>query len=513
MGKFLPGNRGWHSQFSTDNWTLNIEGSPPRFDRPMSANRRIAFLLGLFASSAAFASEHPETLNLWPFYFRQEAGGRTELSVLGQLYYYEKSPTETVSGVRPFYLRRRQVQPPSTFSSVLYPLSTFRTEPEACRHFVLPFYFHYRRIAPNGKPVSATVWFPFYWAGESPTLGRWRYVALYGGTFKGLFGADEIDYYSVFYIRSRTGDVVTTHYGWPFYSTQRGPGRWGIRIWPFYGCHERKGLWWNSYVLWPFWTCGRREASEGKEAARYFFLFPFYGRARSLDGNSGSVQVLWPLFFYSWNKKTGYRAWKLPYPFYHGSRTPDVRTTNLWPFWGTRRWKGGSENYVLGPLVTWATVRARSMQRDELRIFPFLTHLSRTEPKRDLRHSYWLAWPFWRSRSTQEGAARTAEANSIQFSFVAGSEDFDRNYNALFGLYDHRATAEGRRRTSLLLGLFRSDTGPGWRAGHVGPFASWASGGGLTRWSFLLGSVQTGTRNGQRGWRIFFIPFGARLTR
>jgi hypothetical protein len=471
-----------------------------------------ALLLGLLASCPAAAAEPPKSLNLWPFYFHQKAGDRTDLEVLGPLYYREKTPDRLSYGVRPFYLYRHENQPPKTFSSVLYPLGTFRREPEYHRSFFFPFYFHDWRIAPNGKPASATVYFPFYWTGESPTLGRWRYILLWGGTFRGLFGADEIDYYSVFYIRQRTGDIVTRHYGWPIYSEQRGPGRWGVRVFPFYGYHEQEGRWSNGYVLWPLFTYGRREASLGKEAARYFWLFPFYGRARSFDGNSGSVEVLWPLFNYAWNDRTHYRAWKLPFPFYSGSRTDDVQTTNIWPFWGRRQWKGGSETYILGPLVYWAKVRAANMRRDELKVFPFFTHLSRTEPKRDLRYSYWLVWPFWRSRTAQEGDRWESMANSAQLSFFGESEEFDRNYNALLGLYEHKAASDGWRATSALLGLYRSESAPGWRAASVGPFASWSSGGGLTRASFLLGLVQTGTREGRRGWRIFSIPLGASLT-
>ena len=122
-----------------------------------------------------------------------------------------------------------------------------------------------------------------------------------------------------------------------------------------------------------------------------------------------------------------------------------------------------------------------------------------------------MVWPLWRWRSQAAAGERQAAGNGLQFAWFANSAGYDRAYNALLGLVEHEARADGRGGTRLLWRLFRSERGPGWRHVQVGPLASWTRGGGLTKASYLLGLVQTGRNQGKRGWRIFFVPFGASL--
>jgi len=473
---------------------------------------KYALLLALLPGVAASAAECPRILSFWPLFHYKKEATRTELEVLGPLFFYQKGPEATTYGLRPLFSFRHEAESQKKVWHFLYPLSYFRSEPQATSQYVFLVYTHYRRIAPNGRPASATFVWPLVWWGESPKGGRWLYSPLVGGTLKGLFGADEIVYHSITHIRTRTGDYVTHHYLWPLFTSSRGPDRRVLRIWPFYGYGKREGRWWSGFVLWPFFTYGQREASEHKSAADYFCFFPFFGRARARDGRSGSYQVLWPLFYYAWNERKNFREWRMPFPIHMGKRSDDVQTLNLWPFWGRRRYKTGTDTYVLWPLIHTSRVRSKNTRRDTLRVFPFFTRVSSENKKRSTRRSYWAFWPLWRSRSRQAGDERWGDANSIQLAWFRDSEAFDRNYNALFGLFEHEARRDGRRSTHLLWRLLRWERGPGWRRFQLGPLASWSRSDGLTRASFMLGLVQTGTRDGKRGWRIFFVPFGARLS-
>ena len=248
---------------------------------------------------------------------------------------------------------------------------------------------------------------------------------------------------------------------------------------------------------------------------------------------SGSDEVLWPFFRYVWNRKTGYRAWRMPWPLIVGSNRTDVRAFNAWPLYGRRSWAKGksSESYYLWPLVHHTRVRATRSKLDDLKIFPLLTVTSRsstaptigerpggpaaaraesgTPTKRS--RSFFLLWPLLRVRSRRAGEQWGREANSLQFAWFRNSESFDRTYNPLLGLFEHGASSDGRRATRLLWRMVRFERGKDLRHVQVGPLVSVTRSADLTRWSFLLGLVQTGRRHGRRGWRIFFIPFGASL--
>ena len=476
--------------------------------RPTPA--RLCLIVGVLAGASASGAEPARVESAWPFFYRMESPGRTEWEVLGPLGFYRKGPEAATYGLRPLFSAHDEARPRKSVWHVLYPLAYFREDPRAKRHFVFPLYYHQERVATDGRRVSVTVLFPLFWWGRSG--GRpWFFVLFVGGTSRGLMGRDKVDYAGFTYIRERTGDYVIHHFLWPFFSIGRGGGRRSLRIWPFYGRAEQEGKWWNGYVLWPFFTYGQREAGHNKSAASFFSFWPLYGQSRARDGSGGSTQVLWPFFYYAWGKHKSYREWKLPFPFVVGKRTDDVQTFNLWPLYGHRRAKAGADTYFLWPLFHASKVRTKRSRYDDLKVFPLFTRVSRSDARKASHRSYWLLWPLWRSRSQEEKDERQAEANSLQLAWFANSEGFDRDYNALLGLFEHQAAPDGRRSTRLLWRLFRSERGPGWRHLQFGPLASWTRRRGLTKMSYLLGLVQTGTNHGRRGWRVFFVPFGASL--
>ena len=450
---------------------------------------------------------------LWPVYAYSADGKRVDVQALGPLAFYRSDPSATSLGLRPLFTSHTEHAAQKSTVQFLYPISYFRREPQARRQFVLPLYFHYRHLAADGRPVSATVLFPLLWFGESPTEGPWFFVPFVGGVAKGLLGQDEWVHASLLYNRLRSGDFVVHHVLWPFVTwASDGKGHTALRLWPLYGRAEEKGQWWNGYVLWPFVTYGRREAGKHKDAADYWMLFPLYGQARGREGHNGSANVLGPFFYYAWNHRTGYREWRMPWPLIVGSKGQGQHTFNLWPLFGRRSWKAGSDTFALWPLVHATRVRTRKTRTDDLKIFPLFTRTRRATGGGKSERSFTLLWPLWRSRARREGDTWTRSANSLQFAWFHNSESFDRTFNPLLGLVEHEADSEGRRATRLLWRLLRFERGPRRRLVQLGPLASWSRSGSLTRASFMLGLVQTGTRDGKRGWRIFYVPFGASLS-
>ena len=468
-------------------------------------------LFGLLFGPCAAAAESPDIQSAWPFFYYSKGPERTEFEGLGPLLFYQNGPEGRSYGLRPLFGFRHEAEADRSFWQVLYPLSYFRREGQAAHDFFFPVYFHYRATGPDGRPVHATVVFPLAAWGRSAKGGPWASSPLLGGTLHGFLGADKFSYLANLYIRMRTGDYVTYHVLWPFFTWSHGPGRRAIRIWPLFGSAEKEGHWRNGYVLWPLFNYGTREASEAKNAADYFCFYPFFGRSRGRDGRSGSYLALWPFFYYGWNDHKHLREWSAPFPLFYGKSTDDSQEINVWPFWGRRTTKAGAETKLLASLIRHSSVRTSNARIETLSIYPLFGYARSEDAKRGARRSFWLLWPLVRSRSRQAGDERWGDANSLQLAWFQYPGDFDRNYNALLGLFEHERTRDGRRSTRLLWRLFRSESGPGWRHVQLGPLASWHRSPRLTRASFLLGLLQTGKRDGKRGWRVFYVPFGAPL--
>ncbi len=263
----------------------------------------LVILIGAASALEAPAAEAPRTFSLWPLLSIHREAERTEVELLGPLIFYRRTPAATSYGLRPLFTVHREPARGWSTWQFLYPLSYFRSGPTAGRNFVLPLYYQSWRVTASGRPESAGVLFPFFWWGHSGTGGPWFVAAFLGGVCRGLLGQDEIVHVSWLYNRATWRGYVQHHVLWPFFSwASDGKGHRSLRIWPLYARSEQRGKWWNGYVLWPFVTYGRRAASKNKAAADYWMLWPLFGRARSLDGQGGSIQVLWPFFRYRWNK-------------------------------------------------------------------------------------------------------------------------------------------------------------------------------------------------------------------
>ena len=465
-------------------------------------------LAALVVPACARIGGEADVQSAWPLFYRSTSREKATLEVLGPLFYHQRGPKTTAWGIRPFFTYGRDANGRRLWG-ILYPLAHFSEADRAARRFVFPLYFHYHRRKPDGQPVSASVLFPLFWWGNDAGK-RWFYVPFLFGTARGLFGADEIRYIGLLMTRIETGENVTYGFLWPLVTWTTGPDRWGIRIWPFYGYTRREGRWWNGYVLWPFFTYGERQASEMKDAATYFCFWPFFGYSRTRDGNAASYQVLWPFFYFAWNKKAGMSEWRAPFPFLSHKTTKGVKKLMVWPFFSRRTFKGGADGWFLANLIRYSHLEGRNKKVSTFKVFPLFARTRSSEEKRD--SSFLIVWPLFRVRRYREGEARWGDANSLQLAWFQNPEVFDRNWNALLGIFEHEHGRDGTRATRLLWRFFRFERGPGWRHVQLGPLASWLKSDGLTRSSFMLGLVQTGVREGRRGWRIFGLPLGASLS-
>lgn len=471
----------------------------------------VALALACVATGRQALAEAPAIESAWPFFYWRHDAARTELELLGPLGFYQRTPQESRYGLRPLFDAGREAQGQKSYLNILYPLGTFRSDARSVWHFFFPFYFHTSWMAVNDQPVRATVVFPFFWWGRCPKEGPWFAVLFVGGTFKGLFGADRVDYNGFTYTRIRTGEYITEHIISPFGTRWRGPDKWGLRIWPFYCRVEHAGRWRNGYIMWPFYCYGSREAGETKDAADYVASWPFYGRSRSRDGQSGSIQVLWPFFYWGWNHHSGFRQLECPWPFFTSKREKNLTEFDLWPFWGRSRAGARSETRLLGGIIRFGGMDTSAASLRQASAYPLFARLAAEDKRRESRRSFWMLWPFWRARSRQEGESRWGDANSLQLGWMSNPEQADRTYNPLLGLYEHQRTRDGERGTRLLWRCLRFERGQDWSYTQLGPLAALQTGPDLTRASFLLGLVQAGCREGKLGMRLLYVPFGASL--
>lgn len=105
-----------------------------------------------------------------------------------------------------------------------------------------------------------------------------------------------------------------------------GGGSSGVRVMPFYGHQEKRNedgelVFDRTTVLWPFFSWAH-DGTNSRNRFESLFVFPFFGRTRSswIDDDT----VLWPFFRWWHDKRSGYREWRLPFPFFirRASSTP-----------------------------------------------------------------------------------------------------------------------------------------------------------------------------------------------
>ena len=460
--------------------------------RAPTRSRLPGLLLAAAASGCAALGEGPDVAALPAFERERPVGGGPREWDLGwPLGHGESAPGRDESGLRPLWRSVRT----DRFDrlEVLYPL--FRTERDAPGGSTTRLFpILWRDSLPQAAGVDRdTSVMPFLYWGDEPGEGPYFLLFPVGGTVTQRFLSDRTTFVLFpLYAGTRTGEWRGHHLLWPvIHWGSDGAGRRGFRVLPFYGSHEKDGVFDRKTVLWPIvhWSA---EDLDRRHPTRGWLVWPLVGRESATDGQTSTV-VLWP--FFSW--ADGPRAVErdLPFPFYRtrtrwgeredGGRFVEESLFWLWPFHGRfERHDGERSGFAAWPIVFWWTLPRGASVEEAVVVAPFWWDKRLAPAAGGPGSRSWKAWPLAQGERRPDGSASwSALAPLPWFRW----EEFEANWGVFWELVRVRRGADGSRAVDLLFSLVRERTGPEGERRRVPLVAAASSDSGGARWSLLEG--------------------------
>lgn len=299
--------------------------------------------------------------------------------------------------------------------------------------------------------------FPFVFFGRTLQGGDYAAVFPFGGTIRNFLFFNEVSFVLFpIYASGNTAGVEMKTFLWPFYLERHGKHVDQLRLWPFYGEYEHRGLHMTSrshFVLWPFWT---DYESYGTVAGGGFILFPFFGHSyyeREKRGVEESWSILPPLFTFG-RGDDGYRKINAPWPFVRILDRDNRRERHFWPLYGSAQRTGSDRKYYLWPFFSETEITANAMTNRFLHIaMPLYFH--REHVTADVngsgknRRSYSRLWPLFSYRDN----GNDTTVRFPELSLWSGNEQVERNWAPLWSLYTYRKKNDGAYCNDLLWGL------------------------------------------------------------
>ena len=334
--------------------------------------------------SAGFAAERPHLGPLFDsFPLTLEPGTRTE--ALGPFFYIEQEELQRTWSIPP--LLSRTWDPDTDFTEVdlAYPLITYRRFGTEYRWQVVQVFSFAGGRDQQEKESRRFTLFPIYFQQRSPVPAD-NYTAvfpLYGHLENRLFRDDIFFVLFPIYGRSRSRDVVTDNYLYPFFHLRRGDSLRGWQFWPLAG-HEHKDPLTRTngfgdpeleeghddkFVLWPVLFQNRSGIGSQNPATERGVL-PFYSDLRSPQRDS--TTVLWPFISHVTDRDKKYKEWDVPWPLIVFARGEGKTISRVWPFcsWATN--SSLESDFYLWPLYKYQPC-ARGRPRPEAHAHPVLS--------------------------------------------------------------------------------------------------------------------------------------------
>lgn len=441
--------------------------------------------------SAGFAAERPHLGPLFDsFPLTLEPGTRTE--ALGPFFYIEQEELQRTWSIPP--LLSRTWDPDTDFTEVdlAYPLITYRRFGTEYRWQVVQVFSFAGGRDQQEKESRRFTLFPIYFQQRSPVPAD-NYTAvfpLYGHLENRLFRDDIFFVLFPIYGRSRSRDVVTDNYLYPFFHLRRGDSLRGWQFWPLAG-HEHKDPLTRTngfgdpeleeghddkFVLWPVLFQNRSGIGSQNPATERGVL-PFYSDLRSPQRDS--TTVLWPFISHVTDRDKKYKEWDVPWPLIVFARGEGKTISRVWPFcsWATN--SSLESDFYLWPLYKYDRVHGDALDRRRTRILFYLYSdtLQRNTESGEARRRIDL-WPLFVHQKDYNGGTRLQLFAPIE-TFLPNNPSVERDYSPLWSVWRaewnprtgagsqsflwnlyRRETTPQSKKCSLLLGLFQYESGP-----------------------------------------------------
>lgn len=349
------------------------------------------------------------------------------------------------------------------------------------------------------------------------------YAALFplGGTLHEYLGQDRMAFVLFpLYAKTNVRNLETHHILWPIVSWTDGDDVSKFRVFPFYGQSRRGTEYEARFVLWPFWTS--LESTEPGHEQSAFMLFPVWGRKHSAREDTWLAV---PPFF-RWSRTDRGNSGCCPWPFIRWS-AGEKRELTIWPLWGRKQVGAVRSSFLLWPVGWSYGVDRENEKMSSVRVVPLLSYEHRSVAVAATTNGaagagggergdfttvgrYLQVWPLFSYRRENDAARFRA----LDLWPVRDTAGIERNWaplwtlyscatnragtdrQLLWGLWRHRAAADGATRSSLFP-LYASERG-------AGPERD-------AKVSLLMGLVRYEKESMHRRWRLlYFVKLGTR---
>jgi len=244
--------------------------------------------------------------------------------------------------VRPFYSYMRDPVAMTEESIILWPVfqsaASYRDygDPDdrtrKSRVWLLPI-FYYNRFSPIPGEWE-TDWFapfPIVIGGDSTRDGAHFAVVPFGGTVKGLFGADEISFIAgPLYVEVREGEAKTWHFPFPLIRYGHGPRYKTHALLPLWAYSRQDSDYERYSLLWPLISWGSDQQST-RWPRQYWQVLPF--AARHWTDQSSLVSIIPPFFNFERIEPTDTTIIDVPWPFLRFASGDNYEEFRIWPLY------------------------------------------------------------------------------------------------------------------------------------------------------------------------------------
>jgi hypothetical protein len=407
----------------------------------------ILVLLAAWVTGCATLNPGPRRENFMPLflYSEDEEKGGTRTEILGPLFLFARNEEKTERAFRPFFYYQKHENGETLFE-YLYPLGKYIETDRKVESYLMPLIStHQDKTEPRG--AKERTYGLIFWGETAKGESYGGFFPFYG-KLKKRFGKDEIDFFLwPLYSHSREGENHSYTVLWPFFDYSEGGGREARKLWPIFGQDRKERSYERSYFLWPFFHFEKRYLYTD-DPMEIEMILPFYVSFQSQ--REGRRSVLWPFFNYSYNERTHYTQWDLPWPLFRWAEGDQLQIRRFFPIYGQKKMKDRETGFFLWPLYSYDHQFGGDYQKSVER-FLLLSKDERQLWKKQGEEAFrFRLWPLFRHQQDRQGQ----EAFSLPALIPFDDEGFERNWGPLLSLYTYHRTSRGDSESRILWGTY-----------------------------------------------------------
>ncbi len=396
------------------------------------------------------------------------------------LYEKESSPFYNSIVYRPFFLKNRSRK--GIYRGSLMPIIYWGYETERKKEWkgLIGLLGSLDYTHNSGVKDYDFGFFPFVFYGDSVDP-RDRYLLIwpFGGTLKGKFAHEEISpwvfpgfllfiFYppsSIFslktaaymilsllplYVTFKDRDYRAWSFAWPLILRGKSKTMDELRVLPFYSRKIKKGYYENySYGM----IINYRKVFYKEDVHKTFFLLPFYGKKWSRSRRMGASALLWPLFSWGYDRRSGELEVNLPWPLVQikDSENPKITKRIFFPFYGLYKYLE-NETFFVTPLYFTLKKKAATYTSEYYINFLIVWYF-----KRDYTYDhkyygkswrYFKVWPLFQYEKNDRGDTSFNFLSLLPFRDPFG---YEKMYQPFWSIIEYKKFSDGEKRLGLLL--------------------------------------------------------------